>query len=191
MKLYAFAALVAAAGVASAQPATAFDFGTITADTGTSLTIAPNEVVWVSFTLNQSVAAGSFLELTTVDLVGAGNIDTEIGLYDAGGNLIADDDDGAFLTASLLSFGDGSGRDDLDENGAAATLGQDGNLGPGTYYLAIGEFNVDFNPTAFDVVSTGSDIGGDIALSIFTNIPAPSSAALLGLGGLVATRRRR
>lgn len=190
-KFAATAVLAAAAGFAAAQPATAFDFGTITGDTGTTLSIDPNEVAWVSFSLSQAIDASVFLELTTVDLVGAGNIDTEIGLYDAAGNRIADDDDGAFSTASLLSFGSGSGRADLDENGAAAAAGQDGTLAAGTYYLAIGEFNVDFFDTNFDVESTGSDIGGEIALNIFTNVPAPSSAALLGLGGLVAARRRR
>ncbi|MEO0482463.1 MAG: DVUA0089 family protein [Planctomycetota bacterium] len=139
----------------------------------------------------QEINASVFLELTTVDLLGAGNLDTEIGLYDAAGDLISSDDDGAFATASLLSFGSGSGRADLDENGAAAAAGQDGLLAPGLYFLAVGEFNVDFNASSFDAVSTGADIGGEIVLNVFTNIPAPASLAMLGLGGLAAVRRRR
>ncbi|MEL6739822.1 MAG: DVUA0089 family protein [Planctomycetota bacterium] len=189
----ALIALAAAAGIASAQPATVADFGTINAAEGSvSFDIAPNEIAWVSFTVGADFGAGSFFELSTVDLVGAGNIDTEIGLYDAAGNLVANDDDGAFATASLLSFGDGSGRDDLDEAGSAATAGQDGAvLAAGTYFLAIGEFNVDFNPTAFDVVSTGADTGGTIVLTYFSSIPSPAGLGLLAAGGLVATRRRR
>lgn len=58
------------------------------------------------------------------------------------------------------------------------------------YYNIAGEGKLtDTNPNAWGHRSANNE---DIALlMVFDNVPAPSSLALLGLGGLVAARRRR
>lgn len=45
--------------------------------------------------------------------------------------------------------------------------------------------------TIYAIADTDDDIAGATALGTWNLIPAPSSAALLGLGGLAAARRRR
>lgn len=84
-------------------------------------------------------------------------------LFDSNGDeIIFDDDSGIDLMPSLQAF----------------------NLAVGTYYLAISGFD-------------DSDFVGDhneafeYKLVLGLNIPAPAGLAALGLGGLVATRRRR
>ncbi len=99
--------------------------------------------------------------------------DTEIGLYDANGNLIATNDDADFFNDILTS--------ELTSDSVGA-------LADGTYYIAVGNFNTVFGP-AFDVTSTSTASGTNVLNVNF--IPAPASAALLGLGGLAAARRRR
>lgn len=112
------------------------------------------------------------------------NFDTELGLYNEFGALIATNDDaGGGLQSQILS-----------------------NLGNGKYYIAVGGFNSNF-AGAFG--ATGGAATGDYVLNIngdavagdalgaqqihwycFT-VPTPGSLALLGMGGLLAARRRR
>ncbi|MCB9846151.1 MAG: PEP-CTERM sorting domain-containing protein [Phycisphaeraceae bacterium] len=75
-----------------------------------------------------------------------------------------------------------------------------GLLGEGAWSEGIGTFlGVDINPWATSVGSFSqiemnfgaNRLDPDTDVDVFLNIPAPSSLALLGLGGLVATRRRR
>ncbi|MEM6398530.1 MAG: DVUA0089 family protein, partial [Bacteroidota bacterium] len=102
-------------------------------------TIDINEVVW--YELNYDGVASSL----SIDTDGS-DIDTEIGLYSADGSLIDNNDDnGSGGTWSLI---------DLE------------NFPPGTYYIAIGEFNVNFGNISFDVESTGTDTGGDIDITV-------------------------
>lgn len=112
-------------------------------------------------------------------------VDTEIGLYSEVGNLLANNDDaGGGLQSQIL--------------GAA--------IAPGIYYVAVGTFNTsfaaDFGATstgpggAFVMSVNGVGVSGTIAPSSvnwysFEILPAPSSLALLGFGGLLAGRRRR
>ena len=65
----------------------------------------------------------------------ANGFDTEIGLYDAAGNLVAANDDASSTLQSELVLKD---------------------LPAGTYFLAASTFNATFNP-GFDVTSTGGD----------------------------------
>ncbi|MFG0327175.1 MAG: PEP-CTERM sorting domain-containing protein [Phycisphaerales bacterium JB037] len=194
MKRTAFAlTTVLLAGAAHAQPS-ATDLGLLTGDFSTVISIDPNEVRWFRFEVGQGATLGSGLYLDATTSSTATSIDTEIGLYDALGNRVANDDDNGIGLSSTLSFGDGSGMmlgDSFNLGGDGLANGENGDLPAGVYYLAVGEFNVDFNDTNWDVVSTGTDTGGSIEVSIFTNTPAPGSLALLGLGGLAATRRRR
>lgn len=123
------------------------------------------------------------------------DFDTMLGLYDQAGNLITFNDD---AQDTLLS--------EIDVAGDTAFLG----LNPGEYFLAITRFNTTFGATDFDVNPLSTAEAGDWELNIngelvasgfldigevawvsFTVVPAPGAMALLGLGGLVATRRRR
>lgn len=97
--------------------------------------------------------------------------DTELGLYDSLGNLVAIDDDGGTDFLSLLSF-------------------DDGELAPGTYYLAAGAYNTTF-ADGF-VATTNSTSTGTLVINGLSPsaVPEPASMAALGLGALALLRRR-
>lgn len=146
--------------------ATAIDLGTL--NYGGALNAAGTSNAgtvngkWFKF--NLSAETHDFLDLSTF----GSSFDTEIGIYDAAGTLIAsNDDDGALLT-SLLQF----------DPPAVPAAGQ--------YFVFVGGYNTAFGATGFGV--TPGTAAGTYQLSI---IPAPGAAALMGLGGLVAARRRR
>lgn len=131
-------------------------------------TLGISTVDWVTFTIaadgtDVRVTTGKTLLLDEMSRVD----DSEIGLYDSMGNLIANNDDIDF-PANLYSA-------------INATLDA------GTYYVAIGEFNTSFGATGWNVSSTGPD-GGDYWINV---IPEPGTALLLGLGVVGLIRRRR
>ncbi len=144
-----------------------------------SMTFAPlaqAEVQWFSF----DVAGGAGAQPWSISTAGStntggsfGDDDTEIGLYDSMGNLIATNDDEDFGGGILTSL--------LDSDGVGA-------LADGTYYIAVGAFNTVY-ADAFDATST-STASGETKLTL-SFVPAPASVAFLGLGGLAAARRRR
>lgn len=86
----------------------------------------------------------------------------------------------------------------LDTPGVGSELG--GLIG--TYFVTIQQLgHIDFNLVAaspftletIDIATfeSAQDVDGTLTLNGLSITPAPSSVALLGLGGLVATRRRR
>jgi len=175
--------LMAFASAAFAQPA-AVDLGTLTGDTSVSDYLGAAEIDWYMFT----IGAVDYLDITTN---GSVINDTELGLYDDVGLLIANDDDDGFSLLSTLSFGTGSGLelgDPWNLGGDGIANGEDGPLGPGTYYLAVGAYNTTFGEDNWDVSSTSS-YEGDYTVSFY--VPEPTSLALLALGCLSLLRRRR
>lgn len=144
---------------------------------------------------------GSFIDLGTIgaeglysfDTFGSEVVDTELAIYDAAGNVLAENDDngvgGPFLQSEVSI-----------------------SLTAGEYFLATSEFSSVWEP---GFVNSGSGFeGGDDGL-VFINIngsfagsvlqgdpinetqfwrvevvPAPASAGLLAAAGLVARRRR-
>ena len=112
------------------------------------------------------------------------DFDTEIGLYDADGFLVASNDDTGGLQSQIIE-----------------------SLGEGTYYLALGGYNTAFGGALFDA-SGGTSTGnyalsvtntpgaagalgdGEIAWFSFDITPEPASLLLLVLSGLFVTRRR-
>lgn len=188
----ALATAMMAASAANAVPVVIEDLGPLLAgDTVRNGSIGANEVIWYSFTLGTA----GYLDIDT----NGSNGDTEIGLYSDAGNRIANDDDDGVGLDSVLSFGTGSGLalgDAFNLGGNGLAEGEDGALGPGTYFLALGEFNVIFNDTGFDAVSTGFDTGLNYTLTFRTDvapIPLPAALPLLafGIGGLVVVGRRK
>lgn len=101
---------------------------------------------------------------------GTSMTDPEIGLYDGAGNLVATNDDSIGLF-SQLNFADSG-------------------LVPGNYTLVTGGFNTVF-PTTLGGTFTAGTNAGTYSLEMTYTVPAPGAAALLGLGGLIAGRRRR
>lgn len=95
--------------------------------------------------------------------------DSEIGLYNSLGQLISTNDDIAFPANPYSQVTE--------------------ILAPGTYYIAIGEFNTVFGPDFGAVTTSTTGLGGG---EYFLNlVPEPSTALLLSLGVVGLIRRRR
>ena len=157
-------------------PATNADLGT-NPNGMTTTPIGQAEVQWFEF----DVVGGAGAQPWSITTAGStntggafGDNDTELGLYNSNGVLIATNDDEDFGAGVLTSL--------LD----SASVG---NLADGTYYIAVGNFNTVFGAANFEV-SSDSTASGTNKLTV-SFVPAPASAALLGLGGLAAARRRR
>ena len=131
-----------------------------------------NTVQWYKITLGAAIPAGDLFRVHTYGntLTGGqfGNEDTEIALFNSLGNVIASNDD---LNGNLWS--------DI-----RVTTG----LAAGDYYVAAAAYNLAFG-AGFS--ATAGDAGSPTGNIKLTVIPAPGSLALLGLGGLMAARRRR
>ena len=143
----------------------------------------------LDFTLNRDIGGGDWLAIHTA---GSG-IDTEIGLYDARGALVATNDDADSRTrTSRLAFG-------LDgDNGRSLAAGQ--------YTVLLGSFNTVFAPGA-RAVSRSTEPGkysvhlqqtigtasGDSFLEDPTGIDEPSPLTFFGFAAAaaIANRRRR
>lgn len=131
-----------------------------------------------------------WLNIKTSQPVGAAAYDSEIALYDASGNKIAEDDDGAMGTGfySMLSFGAADPLGDSSDPANTAP-GESGSfLAPGTYTIVVGGYNTTFGATIGSI--TAGAASGTYSLDV-TYVPAPGAVALMGLAGLVAGRRRR
>lgn len=144
----------------------ATDLGALGGMIMTEEALSPAGVNWYTFD-----TAGGDVSIDTAGSIltdaGFGENDTELGLYDSTGLLIADND---------------------DVGGGDLTSAVDATLAAGTYYVAVGSFNTVFGASAWDVSST-STAEGTIKLTI---VPEPASAGLLVAGALaVASRRRR
>jgi hypothetical protein len=106
--------------------------------------LAAAEVRWFRFDLPETIdeVDNRFLIVDTLGSALAPLNDTQIGLYDAAGEFIRSDDDGAGSLLSRLSFGD-----------------LDGDLPAGQYHLAASGHLTDFGPSNFDVVSSSTHTG--------------------------------
>jgi hypothetical protein len=124
-------------------------------------------------------ASGSAFDFDTF----TSGFDTELALYTASGIRVADNDDTGGLQSRINAgvLADGQyliivgGYDSAWANYAALAG------------AAAGNFNLNLNGTT---VASGALAARSFAVFSFT-VPTPGSLALLGLGGLVAARRRR
>ena len=159
---------------ATAQFITTFTpFGGAVAIDGTK---GVGDVDWYQF----NFAANSTLLISTIGSSTVPLPDTQLQLVAADGVTIIefDDDDGPGLLSSLNVTG----------------------LAAGTYYIGVSSFadvtSTSGSTTLFDGIDEQTGLATaavfDYKLSVAVNlVPAPSAMAMLGLGGLVATRRRR
>lgn len=179
--------------------------------TGTTSAAAP--VQWYRFVVpnNASFDSGRWLDITT--RASGAAFDTSLALFRAGdGALLSVDDEDGTGSFSQLSFGSPSitpftgasagnrGSGAIYSGSSSATASQHGRdfaLDAGEYYLAVGFYTSAFN-AAGDTVTAGEGFRvntpatfGSYTLNLTTNIPSPGALALVGLGGLVAGRRRR
>ncbi len=148
--------------VAPMAPA-AVDLGTFAGPQDVVAPIGAGEVLWYTFDVVGGVAP------TQINTFAEGTIgDTELGLYDDAGNLLATNDD---------AFG----------GGLQSRIGGTSTLADGTYYVAVGAFNTGFAAVGWGATSS-SATDGVVTLRL---VPAPGAAALLGLAGVAGMRRRR
>lgn len=201
--------LVSALGVvaaAQAEPGSFVDLGTIfstsadynTADLSFDTSLTGSTINWYRFTIAEgTAAAGKYLDidLFATGASGAGAPDTEIGIYDSLGNMVANDDDDGHSLRSALTFGNTTPRtmppDPFGFTNGLAANGRDGNLTAGTYWLAVGLFNTTFGTSNWTVTSTAT--GAGVATVNFRTdaVPEPATMAVLGLGVAALVRRRK
>jgi hypothetical protein len=126
------------------------------------------DVDWFSFTLNDTASLSFFAAF------GGGGGDGIMQIVDAGGDVIAfDDDSGEGLMPAIV----------LED------------LSAGTYFIGFSGFG-DVDSTSVDTDELADGVGHDenfsYKLSVaFSIVPAPGSMALIGAGGLMMIRRRR
>lgn len=161
--------------------------------------LSAGQVAWYQFEIDPMVVGDWFLDVTTnYEDEDREVADTELALFDSGGRLVtsAGDDEG-FGLQSTLSFGQGSGLemgDSFNLGGDGIANGEHGELEAGTHYVAVGAFETLFGDNW--QAASNSSLSGTYQVTFYTNrpVPEPSSATLLGLlglTGLLATRRRQ
>ncbi len=144
---------VADMGAVEANPAVVRTLGALPegATSQGAYDLRAREVIFYRFELDADVLAanGDTLVIDTLGSTLNADNDSEMGLYDASGNRVADNDDiGAPNLLSQLSFGDG---------------GINGDLNAGTYYVSLSAFDTTFGESNFDVTSTSGSTGDIVA----------------------------
>jgi hypothetical protein len=166
-----------------------------TPDYSVNVVVTPGQpVTWVKFTLPGGLTgtAGQFLDL---DVSGPASADTVIGLYrgiGAGVLLNSDDDDGVDAF-SALSYGAATPARGPIGNGVAGNARDGTSLGAGDYYLAIANYASSYSFGAgYAVTGVGTPAASTTyTLNIRTNVPEPTTLAMLSAVSVSVLRRRR
>jgi hypothetical protein len=180
-------------------PASAIAMGTLSSGTPNfeNMTAvrdrSPTALQWFTFTTTVPAApsSGFYVDLDTIGTTTSGLVtDTEIAVYSSRGVKLAEDDDDGPDAWSMLSFGSPLFRPSptLPATPPATTTsltrnGGDGQLPPGTYYVAHTNFNAVFDPVFNVATPTATTIR---QLNIRTNmflVPPSSPCGPADLGG--------
>ncbi|MFT3683563.1 MAG: GC-type dockerin domain-anchored protein [Phycisphaerales bacterium] len=169
------------------NPPTATNLGTLVANTqlnGAATVTAAGQTKWFRFTLNDEISSfvNMGLELdtegsTTVD--GTGALNTSIGLYTSGGDLVVFDAFDGTQSLGMLTFG----IDNHPAPGDGQTYnGRDGGVAPGDYFVAVtaGD-SVIYQPGIFSVNNTSTQTGA-VALHIRLMDPGAVTPPFLDAG---------
>jgi len=178
--------LVAGPALVIPSAPTSIDLGTLNSFTKTTLmpAIPVATTQWYKIVLPEvSQANGKWLDMWTVPPTSNVNLsqDTELGIYLADGRLVADDDDNGVGAYSSLSIGNNSTTRPATVSGTLlpglAFSGSDQDaIAAGTYYVAVGRFNMTFGLDQFNVVNTSTvAIVANTRLEMRTNAFAPQS----------------
>lgn len=133
--------------------------------------VAAGDVRWYKVELPYPADTTGFSIFTfngylDIDTEGSSSSDLELALYDADGNLLANDDDDGSGNQAQLTFGTAGARPAV--GAGSAYDNRDGTLKPGSYYIAVGAFNTGFRPR-WDA-STNSTVTDTFNLNVRTNI---------------------
>ncbi len=160
----------------------AVDVGALaTGVTTTSGTAGFGDVQWLTFNLPFDVLPtnANFLDITTA---GTTLGDTELGVYDSAGLLVASDDDTGDGALSQLSFSAAStpARPSFGDGEPAG--GQNGEtLLTGQYFLCVGLFNTDYRADGWQA---RSDSGSRLTININFRTPAGCTLDINGDGNI-------
>ncbi|MCC6951422.1 MAG: hypothetical protein IT433_08240 [Phycisphaerales bacterium] len=165
------------AAAAYAQPSSFTDLGTHTTAETVSQNVhllAPNDIQWFRIVLPDAAALDGYIDIfitpTTTPLPAADMSDQEIGVYDNVGNLVRSDDDSGPGLFSQLSFGQTApARPATVITGQTTGLafsGQGGPLAAGTYWIAVGRYNVTFSAAGWGVTSAYTGTQTDTVLNV-------------------------
>jgi hypothetical protein len=136
------------------------------------------EVLWYTFTV-PAITGQVYLDIDTEGSSLSPGNDTELGLYDSAGVLIATDDDDGNALMSQLTFGSNIGRPAV---GIGLVYdGRDGTLAAGTYYLSVSAFNSTFATAGWGVTSTSANSGGYVVNLTLGTVTAGACCLSSGL----------
>lgn len=177
------------AGVALAQPAVYTDLGTHTATETFAQDVtlqAANDIQWFRIELPAVASNDGYVDIWNSPSAFADSIsDSEIGVYDDFGNLLASDDDDGPSLYSALSFGLTAPPRPATPPFPGTTTGvafngRDGALGGGVYWVAVGRYSVTFT-AGWTVTSTYTGTQRTTTLN-FSIVPAGSPIPPTGTG---------
>ncbi len=153
------------------------DLGTLDCAGGSQFTtnvdINPGVITFYKITIpsDASVDTNSFLDITAGSFDGF--TDADIALYNADGNRLAQDSTDGDLNQGQLSFG--HGRRAAVGDGTQKD-GSDGNLPPGSYFLAVGGGGSGFGASSFATNGATTIDGGPITITFDFNVGATPCA---------------
>lgn len=133
-----------------------FDLGALPTD-GTLVELDGTQVSggldYYTFTVDAVGASGTWFDALT-GTTGVDDVDTELAIYDAAGNLVATDDDGGVGLYSNVSIGsDDPYTVDVDPGFHGYSLPA------GAYTLVVGSYDTDFTPLIGDIEAGTTRVG--------------------------------
>lgn len=164
-------------------------------------------VRWYKFSVGEDIASnpGKFLSIDTIgnSLTGGGQGDSDTQMFifnPVTGAMIWQNNDftinGDLHRESLFVSGDVSASSFADANGYA--YDSNGLFANQPLYLVVApsgiteQFGQKFTLNgAIDLATPGTDLMGSYTINFRTNVPTPGTVGVLGLGGVLAIRRRR